>query len=82
MHDLVESATCHEIKIRKPNFINSDAEYNIDPVLLVPGDVIVLPSNGMTMPCDAVLLSGHCIVNESMLTGKIMLVYYMVYLHG
>uniref|UniRef100_A0A8C5N6Y8 Cation-transporting ATPase n=1 Tax=Gouania willdenowi TaxID=441366 RepID=A0A8C5N6Y8_GOUWI len=37
---------------------------------LVPGDVIVIPSNGTIMPCDAVLVSGTCIVNESMLTGE------------
>ncbi|XP_026883180.2 probable cation-transporting ATPase 13A3 isoform X2 [Electrophorus electricus] len=37
---------------------------------LVPGDVMVIPSNGTVMPCDAVLISGTCIVNESMLTGE------------
>ncbi|XP_015225178.1 PREDICTED: probable cation-transporting ATPase 13A3, partial [Cyprinodon variegatus] len=37
---------------------------------LVPGDVVVIPSNGTIMPCDAVLVSGTCIVNESMLTGE------------
>eukprot|EP00064_Thunnus_orientalis_P008781 superscaffoldBa00001070_g8804 len=37
---------------------------------LVPGDVIVIPGNGMIMPCDAVLVRGTCIVNESMLTGE------------
>ncbi|XP_059385690.1 polyamine-transporting ATPase 13A3-like isoform X2 [Carassius carassius] len=37
---------------------------------LVPGDVIVIPSNGTIMPCDAVLVCGTCIVNESMLTGE------------
>ncbi|XP_043107813.1 polyamine-transporting ATPase 13A3 isoform X2 [Puntigrus tetrazona] len=37
---------------------------------LVPGDVIVIPSNGTIMPCDAVLICGTCIVNESMLTGE------------
>jgi len=36
---------------------------------LVPGDVIVIPPHKYTMHCDAVLLSGNCIVNESMLTG-------------
>lgn len=36
---------------------------------LVPGDVIVIPANGMIMPCDAALVQGTCIVNESMLTG-------------
>lgn len=37
---------------------------------LVPGDVILVPPEGLTMPCDAVLLSGTAIVNESMLTGR------------
>ena len=40
---------------------------------LVPGDMIILPANGCTMHCDAVLLFGTCIVNESMLTGKLFL---------
>lgn len=37
---------------------------------LVPGDIIAIPSDGGVMSCDAVLLSGSCIVNESMLTGE------------
>uniref|UniRef100_M3XX42 Polyamine-transporting ATPase 13A3 n=1 Tax=Mustela putorius furo TaxID=9669 RepID=M3XX42_MUSPF len=37
---------------------------------LVPGDVMVIPLNGTVMPCDAVLINGTCIVNESMLTGE------------
>ena len=36
---------------------------------LVPGDVLVIPRGGMTMPCDSVLLTGNAIVNEAMLTG-------------
>lgn len=36
---------------------------------LVPGDVIEIPEN-TAMPCDLVLLTGSCIVNESMLTGE------------
>ena len=36
---------------------------------VVPGDVIVIPSTGLAMPCDAALLTGHAIVNEAMLTG-------------
>ena len=36
---------------------------------LVPGDVIEIPRRGCIMQCDAVLISGNCIVNESMLTG-------------
>lgn len=38
---------------------------------LVPGDIIEIPRNGCVMQCDAVLIAGNCIVNESMLTGKL-----------
>uniref|UniRef100_A0A0B6ZE45 Cation-transporting ATPase n=1 Tax=Arion vulgaris TaxID=1028688 RepID=A0A0B6ZE45_9EUPU len=37
---------------------------------LVPGDVIEIPRNGCDMQCDAALITGNCIVNESMLTGE------------
>jgi cation-transporting P-type ATPase 13A2 len=38
---------------------------------LVPGDLIEIPSNHESlMACDAILLNGTCIVNESMLTGE------------
>ena len=36
---------------------------------LVPGDIIVIRGS-TTMQCDAVLLNGNVIVNESMLTGE------------
>jgi cation-transporting ATPase 13A3/4/5 len=38
---------------------------------LVPGDVMVVPSHGCVMHCDAALLTGNCIINESMLTGQV-----------
>lgn len=38
---------------------------------LVPGDIIIIPPTGCIMHCDAVLLFGTCIVNESMLTGML-----------
>lgn len=37
---------------------------------LVPGDTIAIPIDGGIMACDAILLTGSCIVNESMLTGE------------
>ncbi len=42
----------------------------MDTKYLVPGDVLEIPSSGCTMQCDAVLLSGNCILDESMLTGE------------
>ncbi|XP_054266144.1 polyamine-transporting ATPase 13A3-like isoform X1 [Macrosteles quadrilineatus] len=48
-----------------------DGSYEDIPTThLVPGDVIVIPTHGCLMHCDAVLLVGNCIVNESMLTGE------------
>lgn len=43
---------------------------NVPSEQLVPGDVVVVPRNGCIMQCDAVLIAGNCIVNESMLTGE------------
>lgn len=43
---------------------------SVSTELLVPGDVLVIPPHGCVMHCDAVLLTGTCIVNESMLTGE------------
>ena len=38
---------------------------------LVPGDQVLLPTNGgYTVECDSVLVEGSCVVNESMLTGE------------
>ncbi|XP_051029705.1 polyamine-transporting ATPase 13A2 isoform X2 [Phodopus roborovskii] len=41
----------------------------VDSSELVPGDCLVLPQEGGVMPCDAVLVAGECVVNESSLTG-------------
>jgi len=46
---------------------------HIDSSELVPGDVLVIaPDELETLPCDAIILKGDCIVNESMLTGESM----------
>uniref|UniRef100_A0A672IC50 P-type ATPase A domain-containing protein n=1 Tax=Salarias fasciatus TaxID=181472 RepID=A0A672IC50_SALFA len=37
---------------------------------LVPGDCLIIPQEGLLLPCDAALLAGECLVNESMLTGE------------
>ncbi|NXG33729.1 AT133 ATPase, partial [Dromaius novaehollandiae] len=66
LHDMVAAHSIVRVSICRGN-------QEIEEILstdLVPGDVILIPSNGIVMPCDAVLLSGTCIVNESMLTGE------------
>ncbi|CAH2008119.1 unnamed protein product [Acanthoscelides obtectus] len=47
-----------------------DRYETISTELLVPGDILEIPSHGCTMLCDALLLTGNCILNESMLTGE------------
>ncbi|GCC22791.1 hypothetical protein chiPu_0001181 [Chiloscyllium punctatum] len=37
---------------------------------LVPGDVFIVTGNKQVLSCDAILIHGGCIVNESMLTGE------------
>ncbi|XP_019524963.3 polyamine-transporting ATPase 13A3-like [Aedes albopictus] len=48
---------------------NCESE-QIETRYLVPGDVVEIPATGCTMQCDAVLISGNCILDESMLTGE------------
>ncbi|CAH1997974.1 unnamed protein product [Acanthoscelides obtectus] len=48
----------------------NDVYEEIPSTDLVPGDVIVIPPTGCQVQCDAVLVSGSCVVNESMLTGE------------
>jgi len=49
--------------------IRNGEKSTIDCSELVHGDLLVVPNNGR-IPCDLVLLSGSCIMKESMLTGE------------
>ncbi|KAJ8357324.1 hypothetical protein SKAU_G00201180 [Synaphobranchus kaupii] len=66
LHDMVASHSIVRVSVCRANNEIEEA-LSTD---LVPGDVLVIPTNGTIMPCDAVLISGTCIVNESMLTGE------------
>uniref|UniRef100_A0A3P8W4L4 Polyamine-transporting ATPase 13A3 n=1 Tax=Cynoglossus semilaevis TaxID=244447 RepID=A0A3P8W4L4_CYNSE len=66
LHDMVAAHSIVRVSVCRAN---NDTE-EVLSTDLVPGDVMVIPSNGTIMPCDAVLISGTCIVNESMLTGE------------
>ncbi|KAM4770721.1 polyamine-transporting ATPase 13A3 isoform 2-T2 [Rhinophrynus dorsalis] len=66
LHDMVAAHSVVRVSVCRGN---KEAE-EILSTDLVPGDIMVIPPNGTIMPCDAVLISGTCIVNESMLTGE------------
>lgn len=42
----------------------------IDSVDLVPGDIFEIDPSLSIIPCDALLVNGECVLNESMLTGE------------
>ncbi|RCN41221.1 P-type ATPase [Ancylostoma caninum] len=50
--------------------LRADGVKTISSEELVPGDIFLVPAHGGVMQCDAVLMNGTAIVNESMLTGE------------
>lgn len=66
LHDMVK--TNFKVNVCRGN---EDFFEEIPAEMLVPGDIIEIPAKcESTMTCDAVLLNGTCVVNESMLTGE------------
>ena len=52
-------------------FVATQYKVELSSTELVPGDYVLFPTNGgYTVECDAVLVDGSCVVNESMLTGE------------
>lgn len=70
LHKMAGSNSLLTVTVLRPSSHNIE-ECVVSAEKLVPGDVIVLPPDGCIMPCDALLLTGSCLVNESMLTGKL-----------
>ena len=59
------------VKVYRKNENNEFMEgVEINSTELVPGDMFEIPEDGLALPCDAILISGSVIVNESMLTGE------------
>lgn len=69
LHNLVQTSNSSQVEILRRQLI-SNTPTSIDSKNLVPGELLVIPRSGCIMPCDAVLLTGNCIVNESVLTGE------------
>lgn len=64
LSDIAKSES--EIRVLRSGFWS-----NMSSDELVPGDVFELSDPNLSLvPCDAILLSGDCIVNESILTGE------------
>ncbi|XP_053566201.1 probable cation-transporting ATPase 13A4 [Bombina bombina] len=78
-------ATIYNLRVQSVKLNKMTASYNsimvtilhkngelvdIESQSLVPGDVIVLTSKKLFLPCDAILISGGCTMNESTLTGE------------
>ncbi|KAJ2946942.1 hypothetical protein O0L34_g16288 [Tuta absoluta] len=69
LHKMAGSTSSFTVTVLRPSRSGRE-ECVVNAGRLVPGDVLVLPPDGCVMPCDAMLLTGTCIVNESMLTGE------------
>ncbi|XP_077171278.1 polyamine-transporting ATPase 13A3-like [Paroedura picta] len=66
LHDMVSTHNITRVTV----FRGPHEREEIFSTELVPGDVLLVPPGGLTLPCDAVLLNGTAIVNESLLTGE------------
>ncbi|XP_054242164.1 probable cation-transporting ATPase 13A5 [Indicator indicator] len=66
LHNLVEEHN----KVQVTVCTKSEGCKEMDSCYLVPGDMLLLDGRKLSLPCDAVLIDGSCIVNEGVLTGE------------
>ncbi|KAG9493957.1 hypothetical protein GDO78_001692 [Eleutherodactylus coqui] len=65
LHKMVSSHNSMKVTILGKN----GGVQELESQYLVPGDVLVLTGR-FYLPCDSILISGSCVVNEGMLTGE------------
>ncbi|KAM5292237.1 putative cation-transporting ATPase 13A5 [Ctenodactylus gundi] len=65
LHNLVEDHN----KVQVTIVVRDKGLQELESRLLVPGDILILPGK-LSLPCDAILIDGSCVVNEGMLTGE------------
>ncbi|XP_056895921.1 cation-transporting ATPase 13A2 isoform X2 [Takifugu flavidus] len=67
-----QSITLHKMAhyVTNVTVLRQSREEHVSSVELVPGDCLIIPQEGLVLPCDVALLAGECLVNESMLTGE------------
>uniref|UniRef100_H9GTU5 Cation-transporting ATPase n=1 Tax=Anolis carolinensis TaxID=28377 RepID=H9GTU5_ANOCA len=66
LHRLVESHNSVRVRVCG----KETGVQELESRCLVPGDLLVLGGGRSLLPCDAILTSGQCTVNEGMLTGE------------
>uniref|UniRef100_A0A803TXP3 Cation-transporting ATPase n=1 Tax=Anolis carolinensis TaxID=28377 RepID=A0A803TXP3_ANOCA len=66
LHNLVEEHN----KVRVTAWTKHEGGHQSESCHLVPGDILLLEGQKLSLPCDAILLDGSCVVNEGMLTGE------------
>uniref|UniRef100_A0A8C3PPZ2 Cation-transporting ATPase n=1 Tax=Calidris pygmaea TaxID=425635 RepID=A0A8C3PPZ2_9CHAR len=64
LHNLVEEHNKVQVTVCTKSCKELESRY------LVPGDMFLLDGKKLSLPCDAVLIDGSCVVNEGMLTGE------------
>ena len=81
LRDIVHHASKVTLFRKDPN-TNELVEVEVNSEDIVPGDLISV-KNMSLMQCDAVLLNGNVIVNESMLTGEFFVIFiFLFYFYG
>ncbi|XP_033006828.1 probable cation-transporting ATPase 13A5 [Lacerta agilis] len=66
LHNLVKEHN----KVEVMAWTKNEGSCKVESCQLVPGDVLLLESQKFSLPCDAILIEGSCVVNEGMLTGE------------
>ncbi|NWJ02679.1 AT135 ATPase, partial [Crypturellus undulatus] len=66
LHDLVEAHNKVEVTVCTKN----EGDKKLESRNLVPGDMFLLDGKKFSLPCDAVLIDGSCVVNEGIITGE------------
>ncbi|XP_062987808.1 probable cation-transporting ATPase 13A5 [Elgaria multicarinata webbii] len=66
LHNLVEEHNRVQVTV----WTKHKGGSKLESCHLVPGDVLLLESHKFSLPCDAILIEGSCVVNEGMLTGE------------
>ncbi|XP_053164452.1 probable cation-transporting ATPase 13A5 isoform X2 [Hemicordylus capensis] len=66
LYNLVEEHN----KVQVIVWTKHEGNRKVESCSLVPGDILVLEGQKHSLPCDAILIDGNCVVNEGMLTGE------------